>query len=434
MPEFTEVYYTPQSIKILYPAVYKDIIPQQSIKNVFIVYRVTGMTKYVPRVKDIDAVLKKCETLSGSDSDYCADVAKKRLAQHEQGDYIYPWVNSNWSYRRFVKNNYDPMRNGLDTTGRFSGFSKNIDLSLDQVDALISHPNPSGTARAGVDDQQLYYHETYTEMYKEQYEIVQQRLKELVEDINNPTKRANFNNERTILAQMMFQATGSRAYRSMVEHIPELLRKNNGYTSDELKSLIQQMERYESMNLVTPTDYARGLNMEFTAQQRPYDDPFFNKPITGEHSSSYFQRNGYCKTRDKTEDACKAKGAGHSWIGNHCYRGKYVYMDNSPRLSGGYFDNLKGLVPSTINDIISLNPSNFMGILQGYNVPGMEIQRCVEEEEDAEKERRAAAVAATSTSEHFVGKDPTPFYPLLVVVAVLAIAIVLLYVSISKNI
>lgn len=390
------------------------------------------MTKYEPRVKNIDAVIRKCETLSGEDSEYCVDVAKKRLAQHEQGDYIYPWVNSNWSYRRFVKNKYDPMRSGLDTSGRFSGFSKNIDISLDQVDALISHPNPSGTSRAGVDDQQLYYHESYAINCNEQFNLVLKRAKEWSEDIANDTKRANFMGERAILLQMLLQAKGSIVYRSMAERIPELLRRNNGYTSDELQTVIRQMETYESMNMVTPTDYARGLNMEFAAQQRPYDDPFFNKPITGEHSSSYFQRNGYCRTREKTEDACKARGAGYSWIGNHCYRGKYVYIDNSPRLSGGYFDNLKGLVPSTVNDIISLNPSNFKGILQGYNVPGMEIQRCVEEEEDAEKEKQAQADAATK-KEHFVGSDPTS-YPFLVVITVLAIAIALLYVSISKNI
>lgn len=389
------------------------------------------MTKYEPRVKNIDAVVKKCETLSGEDSEYCVDIAKKRLAQYEQGDYIYPWVNSNWSYRRFLKNKYDPIRNGLDTSGSFSGFSKNIDISLDQVDALISHPNPSGTSRAGVDDQQLYYHESNDTNYKEQYNLVLKRAKEWSDDINNDNKRENFMNERTILLRMYLQAQSSINYRSMAERIPKLLLENNGYTSDELQTIIQQMETYESHNMVTPTDYARGLNMEFTTQQRPYDDSFFNKPLTGEHSSSYFQRNGYCKTRENTEDECKARGAGYSWIGNKCYRGKYVYIDNSPRLSGGYFDNLKGLVPSTINDIISLNPSNFIGILQGYNVPGMEIQRCTEEEEDAEKEKQAQADA--TKKEYFVGNAPTS-YPFLVVIAVLVIVIALLYVSISKNI
>jgi hypothetical protein len=85
-------------------------------------------------------------------------------------------------------------------------------------------------------------------------------------------------------------------------------------------------------------------------------------------------------------NTCLSKG--HNWIGDVCYKGKYVYLDNSPGLKMGYVENMNGLIPSVINQATQLNPNAFMGILQGYSVPGIDIQQCLEEDENEHFENK----------------------------------------------
>ena len=81
----------------------------------------------------------------------------------------------------------------------------------------------------------------------------------------------------------------------------------------------------------------------------PYPDDFFNKPTTGEKSSSYFIKIGECPTM-LNETECKNKG--YDWIENplykktpeflrqtdflkgSCLKPRYAYISNSP----GFFD------------------------------------------------------------------------------------------------
>ena len=336
--------------------------------------------KYVPRVSDLNAVSKQCAELKGDDYEYCIDVAKKRNSQYNRGSEIYPWVNSNWSYRRFVKNRYDPQRLGLDQSGTFGALSRNIDIGMKEVDALITDANPSADARAGIDDQPLYYYEAATESLNDLVEIRKNREQAYRNNGSDENKQAYENALKTEYAKRN-EMSDSNYYANIQRNLSRKINESGGKNTQDIQNTLSIMRDYERSGYVTPTDYARGLNAEMASQTQPYADPFFDKPTTGEHSSSYFMRSGYCKTNIKTEAECKEKGDGYAWIGGKCYSGKYVYLDNSPRLSGGYFDNLKGLVPSTINDIVSLNPSNFVGILKGYSVPGMEIQKCPENKE-----------------------------------------------------
>ena len=117
-------------------------------------------------------------------------------------------------------------------------------------------------------------------------------------------------------------------------------------------------------------------NKNTNNQNKPYEDPFFNKKLDGRFSSSYFAQTGFCETKDNKID-CNNKNL--VWLGDKCYKKKYLFLDNSPGLKVGYVENMNGLIPSLINDVTQLNPSAFMGVLQGYSVPGVDIQQCENE-------------------------------------------------------
>ena len=142
-----------------------------------------------------------------------------------------------------------------------------------------------------------------------------------------------------------------------------------------------------------------------STQSKPYNDPFFNKPINGRYSSSYFTQTGFCETKD-TEIECKNKNL--VWMGDKCYKKKYLYLDNSPGLKVGYVENMNGLIPSLINDVTQLNPNAFMGVLQGYSVPGADIQQC--------------------DNEHFMNNDSSHF---LTLIYILIFVIVIFFVFIK---
>ena len=42
-------------------------------------------------------------------------------------------------------------------------------------------------------------------------------------------------------------------------------------------------------------------------QRPPYDDPFFNQPLTGKYSSSYFTNIGLCFSENQDETHCKRR-------------------------------------------------------------------------------------------------------------------------------
>ena len=150
-----------------------------------------------------------------------------------------------------------------------------------------------------------------------------------------------------------------------------------------LKDAVAQMEKNRQ---ISAKEYGLGLNQDASYQTPPYSDPYFNKELTGKASSSYFVQSGFCKTRDSEAD-CKAKGL--NWLGDVCYKGKYVYLDNTPGLKVGYVQHMNGLIPSLINQATQLNPNAFMGILQGYSVPGIDIQQCLDEHfENRERKQR----------------------------------------------
>ena len=141
-------------------------------------------------------------------------------------------------------------------------------------------------------------------------------------------------------------------------------------------------------------------------QGKPYNSSFFNKKLTGEHSSSYYAKVGVCPRKDlKNSKDCIKNG--HSWIPNkmipengHCFQDRYMYINNTPgyaittkkiaklatpnRLIRGIvpkykLGKIKGYLPSVTNDMSSLSPGKLFKAFTGNSVDGhMSLQKCPE--------------------------------------------------------
>ena len=129
----------------------------------------------------------------------------------------------------------------------------------------------------------------------------------------------------------------------------------------------------------------------YLKEKPPYNSSFFNQPLKGKYSSSYFTQIGICPSKIKNPSECRQKGG--NWIANpfhrlpallrgpdsqpgNCFLGRYAYIDNSPGLSIGQMDSAQGMIPSIANDILKLSPDKLMGVAMGNGVPGMDLQKC----------------------------------------------------------
>ena len=275
--------------------------------------------------------LDKCDKAPGNgvQRNWCKDQVRQQWIQNIIGPRIYPWANFRWDYQQYVINNYEPMKLGLDKKDTSTtGLIKNIGIIIKLIRGLINDPNPSNNSRAGIDDQPS----TDNPIYPQYIELKRQ----IIELLKNPNQNAG-----------------------------------------RINALRDTLEYMERSNQITAKDYGLGKNYEGSLESPPYDDKFFNKPLKGQAASSYFIQSGFCKTNDKNQKQCKDKG--HNWIGDQCYKGKYLYLDNSSGLKVGYVKDLGGLIPSLINEATQLSPNNYIGLLQGYDVPGVEIQNCDDE-------------------------------------------------------
>jgi len=275
-------------------------------------------------IQDLWNELKKCDQLGGGSNGWCKEQVRQRWIQELLGPRVYPWINLHWDYQQYVKNNYDPRKLGIDKNGNIQALIQNIGILIQQLNSLLMDKNPNDNSRAGISDQPLS---------------------------NNPFKNVYLGLKKQIID----------------------LKSNPTANAGKISALKETLDMMEKNRQISAKEYGLGLNFDASYQKPPYNDPYFNKPISGTGSSSYFVQTGFCKTKDNHSE-CKAKGL--NWIGDICYKGKYVYLDNSPGLKVGYVENMNGLIPSLINQAMQLNPISFTGILQGYSVPGIDIQQC----------------------------------------------------------
>ena len=128
-------------------------------------------------------------------------------------------------------------------------------------------------------------------------------------------------------------------------------------------------------------------------QKKPYDSKFFNKKIDGQHSSSYFVQVGMCPSKITDKSMCESKG--FNWIPNplaelpemlrgpdtkpgSCYKGRYAYINNKPGYKIGQIEDMNGLIPSLINDMVDISPDKIMAVAMGQGVSGLDLQKCDE--------------------------------------------------------
>jgi hypothetical protein len=278
--------------------------------------------------------LKNCNNLPSKWTNWCIDKAKeqwmRRLAWMK--NIVYPWNNKNWDYKQFVINKYHPEDVlGLKKGGSITALIQNIGILIEQVNGLLINPNPDADSIAGISDQ--------------------------------PRSNNVFKNRFLELKKQL----------SILSKEPE----KNRY---QIEALYLAINEIISAKLITSKEYGLGLTQDGTFQKPPYDDPFFQKSLTGEASSSYFIQSGFCNSTETNKQECINKK--FNWIGDACFKPKYMYINNSPGLKIGRVKGMKGLIPSIINDVSQLNPDSIVGIMQGYSVPGVDIQQCANENFD----------------------------------------------------
>lgn len=128
------------------------------------------------------------------------------------------------------------------------------------------------------------------------------------------------------------------------------------------------------------------IKKQYDWQQKPYDDPFFDKKLDGENSSSFFYQYGHCKTLHD-EKTCKDKK--YKWIGGFCYKPKYHYIENKPGIdfkkvvgdtmgdiSNKITGDFKGNIPSAIGDMLSINPINLVHMVGDGEGSDFQSMKC----------------------------------------------------------
>jgi hypothetical protein len=301
---------------------------------------------------DLFNQLDMCDTLGGPKSGWCKDQVRMKWIQDLIGPRIYPWANFRWDYKGYVEKNYDPA-DKVDKSGTMTAAMNNVDVIILQLNSLITDPNPGNDAIAGISDQPPSSH---------------------------PLKN-EFIDKYTDLSRQIIE-----------------LKKDPAKNKDRLSQIRDTLSSYLQTRPVTAKEYGIAINSASRMlEEKPYDDVFFNRDMNKENSSNYYVQIGFCKTDDKDQINCESKK--HTWTGTDCYKGKYVFMDNTPGLKQGYVRNMRGLIPSLVNDGLQMNPNAYMGLLSGYSVPGAIIQKCTEEEKMAKDAAEAAAAAGKQNAD-----------------------------------
>jgi hypothetical protein len=152
------------------------------------------------------------------------------------------------------------------------------------------------------------------------------------------------------------------------------------------------------------------IRKSYLDQKQPYKDPFFNKKLDGEMSSSYFIKTGTCPISNLSKQQCIDKG--YDWVSNplydntpsflrpkhflpgSCFKSKYSYIKNNSgfdfkipknKKNSKTIDTLnnnlkkfKGIIPSFTNDLLSLSPGNIYDVLKGRDNSFITNMKCNE--------------------------------------------------------
>jgi hypothetical protein len=192
----------------------------------------------------------------------------------------------------------------------------------------------------------------------------------------------------------------------------DILAKNKFPNANTIPGKTDVIEEDLTRKEITDGYYKMDMTLPYPSFRKDY--PECRYPTTGEHASSYFVKTGVCKTKIPDEASCKEKGYSWSSSGSApkdfskyvknsstseepvksntpqesgktavqsntssgvCNKPRYSYIDNSSR---GFFNN-NGMVPSMMNDMMSISPDKLLHVLSGYSVNGSGLLPCTEE-------------------------------------------------------
>lgn len=287
---------------------------------------------------------------------------------------IYPWRNFDWDYLMYVQQNYHPIRNlHASADGTISALVDDIDGLIKLVGGLLLNPNPADNSKAGDPSA---------------------AGNDLCPDIYPPLISA---------AENVAKIYQQRA--DVFKRIPLLVAQGQAIqeAADKFKKTAQ---RYREVEKSGSCYLLRQYREKTLDQKAPYDDPFFDMPLDGRYSSSYFAMVGVCETEYNDKTTCQDHD--YIWVENpgfndihgpltgtpaeeehqlalqeasnltegNCFRGKYAYIDNKPGFPVGKIQNMNGLIPSIIEDMTKLSPDKMMAVAMGQGVPGFAMQHC----------------------------------------------------------
>tara|TARA_Y100000389_G_scaffold181349_1_gene196877 strand:- start:9347 stop:11308 length:1962 start_codon:yes stop_codon:yes gene_type:complete len=367
---------------------------------------------------------------------------------------IYPWVNYDWDYDNYVYKFYNPkhginVRGELMKTsqkGTIGTLMNQYDIMLKLMGQLISDPNPSRKSKAsdpGYLESDLYECRDFDilediKKMKPKIDMAKMILKAKKARVSDICKKASAKyfvdmsdifllpveiGEAVDWGVQVGIAVAEKIVDLDFDAIPdaikekeyELGKKRNKRVKKVIKNRGDKLEKVKGeimgdivkaqanlCNLqLRVADLLRSLydksclrlneiKSSQVGQRPPYEDPFFNQPLTGKYSSSYFANIGLCFSENQDETHCKNKGL--IWVPNplyneitkqmfgepkgYCFKPRYAYVDMSPGIKGGNFKMLDGLNPSIANNIAMLTPEKTISIGLGYSVPGFRMQQC----------------------------------------------------------
>jgi hypothetical protein len=347
-----------------------------SVKNIK-----SGATgKSVEFMKKISRLLDDVSTCLGADGPYkiqCSMAAIEKFARTMPyvNKMIYPWRNFNWDYLMYTQQNYDPIKKfNASPDGTISALTNDINALIGILGGLLFDANPSDQSRAA--DPSSNANDLCPDVYTGLIATTETMVK-TYETIGTQYQTMG------LVAPALIARASAKQFRSVLAK----------YKKEAASSSCSILSQYRTADL---------------SQKAPYKNSFFDKPITGKHSSSYFAQVGICETEVTDEDTCNQKE--FIWVANPsykklqqaptgnptqeeyhkalqessnitsgtCFRGKYAYMDNEPGYPVGQIKNLNGLIPSIIEDLTKVSPDKMVAIAMGQGVPGFALQHCDE--------------------------------------------------------
>jgi hypothetical protein len=154
------------------------------------------------------------------------------------------------------------------------------------------------------------------------------------------------------------------------------------------------------------------IRKTYTNQSIPYPDPFFEKKLDGEMSSSYYIQTGTCPRLTLNKNECLNKGyqwkenplykmtpsflRPPSFLDGSCYQPRYSYIKNQSGIQleipksknkktnlgideiNKNLHKMKGILPSFTNDILSLSPNNIYNAVNQEETPYIVNMKCPE--------------------------------------------------------